>query len=392
MARPEVYNVGHDRRDYANFRSQGWSKREAQAILTTRLSEQIPSYLGEFILKVPFKEFHYGEIRDSQTKERGIGAPGFIGDIGESYERAIADAQTRGWSGARERAESAGFNEKLKPQLLDSPEGTFYLWISPPGPKEEGYGDYSFTHIGQIQNTASDRRINVLSIRNTLTLNEHREIINHFLPEGEKLENPKDTDFLRNPVVIANENNASTHDFLVVIDTVLKTKTGHTTRFAKDYQERKDWESRLREALGPMINDYYFSLSSSTPEETQRILWTIENYTQVWTEQQAASTVEERPATVRELEATILYRLYGYEPKALAGGSCPPNLTKSLNSSLFSSAVLPWQEHQLENSHSSEGKKTLECTCPNCNQRVKAVIEDGKIHCPACGASALYEC
>jgi hypothetical protein len=39
-----------------------------------------------------------------------------------------------------------------------------------------------------------------------------------------------------------------------------------------------------------------------------------------------------------------------------------------------------------------EGEKTLECTCPFCKNRVKAVIAGGRIHCPSCGKSAEYHC
>lgn len=35
---------------------------------------------------------------------------------------------------------------------------------------------------------------------------------------------------------------------------------------------------------------------------------------------------------------------------------------------------------------------TLECTCPKCNQRVKATIENNTIHCPNCHATAPYRC
>jgi len=34
----------------------------------------------------------------------------------------------------------------------------------------------------------------------------------------------------------------------------------------------------------------------------------------------------------------------------------------------------------------------LECTCPFCHNKVRAKIEGGKIHCPACGRSADYTC
>lgn len=37
-------------------------------------------------------------------------------------------------------------------------------------------------------------------------------------------------------------------------------------------------------------------------------------------------------------------------------------------------------------------KKTLECTCPYCQKRVKAEIYGGKIHCPKCNKKANYIC
>src|SRR3972149_760537 len=168
MARAEVFVVDRYQRANAEFKGKGYNREERLRLLKARAENDVPSYLGEFILEVGFKEFYYEEIVDSETGERGIGAPGFIGDIGKSYEGAIKDAQSRGWSGRREKAESDAFNKKLKPKILNLPPGTFYIWISPPGAKEEGYGDYSFTHVGQIQKTATGRRYKVTSLRNTL--------------------------------------------------------------------------------------------------------------------------------------------------------------------------------------------------------------------------------
>ena len=36
--------------------------------------------------------------------------------------------------------------------------------------------------------------------------------------------------------------------------------------------------------------------------------------------------------------------------------------------------------------------KELRCTCPVCKKKVNAPIKDGKIHCPKCNSSAIYEC
>lgn len=393
-ARAEVFVVEHYYHADAELKRKGFNRDKRLDTLKVRAENDISSYLGEFILGARFKEFYYEEIIDPQTGQRGIGAPGFIGDIGKSYEGAIQDAQRRGFSGRREIAESEAFNKKLNPQLLNAPAGTFYIWVSPPGSKEEGYGDYSFTHLGQVQETATGRRRYVVtSLRNTLELDDHAAMLNHFLPEGKKLKNPNDIDFLSSPILIANEGNHTIHDLLVAIDVILKQERKRTTHFAQAYQEREDWEKKLLESLGPMIDDYCLSVvGGASKADSQKIIWAMENYTRESTVEDITFPVREGTVSRRELEAAIIYQRYGYQPATLAGGGCSPGSSNPIRNSLTTTATLPWQEHKLENFRSSEGKKTLECTCPNCQQKVKAVIENGKIHCPACGAAAPYKC
>lgn len=389
MARSEYYIVRHDQSAHQELKGNG---ENPKAILRPRLDEQIPSYMGEFVLDVNFKEFSYQEVVNEQTGQKELHATGFIGEINKSYDKAICDAKLRGWSGRREEAECEGF-KKLEKQLFNSPEGTFYLWISPPGPKEESYGIHSFTHLGQIQKTAGGRRIAVTSLKNRLSLKDHAKIINYFLPEEEKLENPKDVDFLRNPVVIAKEGRYNVTDLLVSIDKILKMAGNHSTYFSKAYQERKEWEKAVREALQPLIEDYYLALErDASGEELQKRMWAMENYTRKMTAEDVALPIREGTVSHRDLDTTIIYQRYSYQPEALSGGGCPSGNSNPSENPLASSALLPWQEHKLENSSSTESKKTLECTCPNCQKKVKAVIENGKIHCPACGVSAPYKC
>lgn len=395
MARSEVYVVDHDQTAHSQWRREGRSREEVHRLLRTRLENQIPAYLGEFILGVRFKEFYYEEKTGPATGQKFIGAPGFVGDIGASYQKAIADAKSRGWSGKREKTESDAFNLKLKPQLFNASVGTFYIWISPPGSKEEGYGDYSFTHLGQVQKTSQgQRRYVVTSLRNTLELDDHAAILNHFLPEGEKLKDPNDLDFLSNPVVIKNEGNHTIRDLLVAMDVILKRERNRTTHFAQAYQEREDWERRLREALSPMIEDYCLSVENGpSSKDKQKIIWAMENYTkEMITGRRLPEAVREGPVLAHELERAVIYRRYGHEPKALSGGSCPPNRNNSLEgSSPSSSAKLPWQEHQLENSDSSHcdqcSNPEPHFHCPKDKGGCGGTIESGKgaTVCPRCG-------
>ena len=49
-------------------------------------------------------------------------------------------------------------------------------------------------------------------------------------------------------------------------------------------------------------------------------------------------------------------------------------------------------ESVFKNSLIISESKTLECTCPFCNMKVKAIIKEGKIHCPKCKRSTTYNC
>lgn len=389
-ARNEIYIVRHDQTAYDEAKKRGLSPGEIRHTIITRLEGQIARYGGEFILKEKFTEFFYEETIDLKTGQTRLHAPGFMGPIAESYDRAIHENKVSGRSARREEAECEGFHY-LEKELLEAPLGTCYLWISPPGTKEEGYGDYSFTYMGRVEETANGRRISVTSLRNTLTLEEHTLIINRFLPEEKKLANPQDIDFLSTPAIIYPEGNCDIYDLLLKMDVILKTQKGKKTEFAKAYQERKNWEKELVKKLSPVINDYYSLLEKGvTQEELQQVFWAMENYTREWINKRPVTIINERPVSPVELREHF-YAQYNYKPPALEGGNCPPD-PSSLSSNPFSSAILPFQQHKLENTVSSEGKKTLKCTCPNCNKKVEAVIESGKIHCPKCGASAEYEC
>lgn len=389
-ARAEVYAVRHDQRAHRDAKNQGLTPGERQRIMMTRLEDQIARYNGEFILKKEFTEFFYEEVVDLKTGQNRLHAPGFIGPIAESYDRAIWENRSNGLSARREEAECDGFHY-LEKVLLNAPVGTCYLWISPPGTKEEGYGDYSFTHLGRVEETSRGRRINVTSLMNILTLEEHAQIINYFLPEGKRLTNPRDVDFLRNPAIIYLGERGSIHDLLLRIDLILGIEKGKKTEFAKAYQERKNWERELIEKLRPVIADYYSLLENgAAQEQLQQVIWAMENYTREWVNKGPVTIVNERPVSPEEM-GLLFYEQYNHKPPALEGGSCPTDPNSSTDDSL-SSAVLPFQEHRLKNSSLSEGEKILPCKCPTCHQKVKAVIKGGKIHCPNCGASAEYKC
>ncbi|MDP3998933.1 MAG: hypothetical protein Q8P89_04955 [bacterium] len=389
-ARAEVYAVRHDLGYFSKLKEMDLPPEEIRLIVLACLEKQIPSYLGEFILKSPFKEFFYEEETNSQTGRKELHAPGFIWPIADIYDNAIWENKRHGRSVRRETAECEGFR-KLEKDILEAPEGTFYLWISPPGTKEEGYGDYSFTHLGQIKIRNGVRRIEVTAVRNKLSLEEHAQVLNRFLPEEGRLKSPRDTDFLRCPVLIKNGGNHTVDDLLVAMDVILKQKCGQNSQFAKDYRQRKDWEKELLERVRPMINDYYSLVEKGViGDELQRVIWAIENYTRDQQKITPPSVACERPVLADEFERVIFYQRMGYEPEKLEAGGCPPDPSSGSKDPFSPSAVLPSQQHLLEN-------KTSQCTecsnpephfhCPKERGGCGGAIESGKgtTICPHCG-------
>jgi len=80
-----------------------------------------------------------------------------------------------------------------------------------------------------------------------------------------------------------------------------------------------------------------------------------------------------------------------------AGGGGSGNNTVSFPSyfSLVSNAILGTDLAEKQEKSTAK-KKTLRCTCPFCNNKVNAIIANGKITCPeddgGCGKSAPYQC
>src|SRR5205085_875017 len=98
-------------------------------------------YVAEFRLGVKYDEFYYREEADLQTGETYLAAtePGPVKKI---FQKAITTRENLGLSVRREVAECFGFGE-LEKGILKG--GELFVWVSLPGPKEEGYGPYSFT-------------------------------------------------------------------------------------------------------------------------------------------------------------------------------------------------------------------------------------------------------
>lgn len=151
-------------------------------------------YSREYILQENITHYHYGLKISKNGLPYEVFAPfaEYDGDVLESFKRR---------KGEREEAECRGF--EIIEQKLFSGQGRnrFFVWISPPGRKEDGYDSHNFTFIGRWQE--GNNKLDMVAYKNWLTPEKNARFLNTFLSKDQKLnEKSKDLDFLKTPVFL----------------------------------------------------------------------------------------------------------------------------------------------------------------------------------------------
>ncbi|MEK7450607.1 MAG: hypothetical protein AAB662_01550 [Patescibacteria group bacterium] len=302
-------------------------------------------YLGEYRLAVKFDEFSYRE---------GVGPDGekFLAvleeePISQSFRNAISRKEKEGGDSRREVAECIGF-QKIEEAFLKG-EDFLFLWISPPGKKEDGYGDYSFTFIGEVKN----KKIRVVPYRNKLSLAQHREIAGIFSQDAESLKT--DVDFLANPVFIQKEGELNNAEDLLV-------------RIGEKERMDLSWRQRLEVKVRGLVDIFIEGVRRNAPDsELDKIRRAIENYTI-----DNKTEIIKGEFTSYDFDARHLVDTYGsYAPPRVAG-SC---------GSSSSSTLMDFQS-KLNPGNDKYGERSFECpSCGKTNIRPKDELVEKCQHC-----------
>lgn len=252
----EAFTVSFERTNYHSLPIEG----DVATVLGAREQEtrkNILRYLGEYRLAVKFDEFFYRE---------GVGPTGekFLAALEEKpvsqrFRKAISQKEKEGGSSEREVAECIGF-EKIEKAFLSGADFLF-LWISPPGKKEDGYGDYSFTFVGEVK----DKKIRVVPYRNGLSLTKHKEVASIFSKNGENFKT--DVDFLANPVFIQKKEELKDAEDLLL-------------RIGEKERIDLSWRARLEAKVRGLVDMFVEGVKNNAPDwELDRIKRAIENFT-----------------------------------------------------------------------------------------------------------------
>ncbi len=167
--------------------------------------KDIESFLGEYIFELTEYDYELsyenGQLLDPYTHEPMIS---------KAY-RAIGIKTAQGRITTREEAELAGL-ANLQTQLLSAKKNDSIIWISPPGPKSEGYGDYGFIYLGKV---TEETVLNMTAIR--VEKPEIKQFVQFF-----KLFAPHDStspvlaeEFIANPLVLADRSKSELRSLLI---------------------------------------------------------------------------------------------------------------------------------------------------------------------------------
>ncbi|RJQ27428.1 hypothetical protein C4577_01185 [Candidatus Parcubacteria bacterium] len=344
------------------------------------IRDDIVSYLGEYRFKLQKFDYKLALVKDSDGKV-DLCDPHRLESMSIKSKRAIEERKAAGLPTHREEAEETGISH-LKDQLRFARIGDRIFWASPPGPKSEGYGNYGFLYSGKVSqiNFNTQGKAQYLDIDMTAIRVENPSIaeFNQAMSAltGIKFDNRVADEFLEQPVVTRRS----------VKDREVDSVICQNFDLSADQREKFDQviaglESQL------LIDDLIKIIRTGSREERIKAFYTLENYA---LKLKSETALNEKVLYLNDykkrksLQELAVY--YSYRPP-IAFGSC--GSTDSSNSliGLGSPNVLS----TLVFGPSSE-RKILACKCPSCERQVNAVIENGKITCPKCSASADYNC
>ena len=364
--------------------------------------ENLLCFLCEFAGKVPYKKIP-GIITDSgQLKICNM-------DVLQMAEKAVSITG----EGSREESELIGWQKAIDSIQWGANRVDI---VSPPA-----IADYMLTFSLQVDGydpRIGGRPVSQIVLRrdeNSDSLETSRDIYNslahnagivhgadHFARPEEFITNPivhytKDTDSLARAVASVGVDE---EDII--------------------YSER--FEGEIREVLDPMIQDYLRQVEElSHFDSPHRQEWPYEEKKhalkdhlqmmfsfakRISKEMQSNYRNTDAGQTVRDimkLQTIDPMQYYAHaevirqsERATITGGTSCPSVNSATTmqdlSALGESGLSFNTAIQSFINGENKTKKTLDCTCPNCEKKVAARIKNNKITCPNCKASAPYKC
>lgn len=318
------------------------------------IRQDIISYLGEYRFEIPKYEYDLFYSKNDRGEVSVLAADGE--SMLEKSSRAIKERRLRGDPTHREENETLGLL-RLEDQLKDACDGDTILWASPPGPEEEGYGDYGFIYRGEIK----EGRIRMVALRvENPTIEQYNRAMS--ILTSARFNFAHTDDFLKSPHIVSAG----------ILDSYIEHILKQEFSYNPDDQKQREFESAIR-ILDPMINRAIFTIQNGSREDRLSIFYALENYAIELRDRRARPIIE-------STNLNYIISSLSYEPP-VARGSC--GSTGHQSNMLFSG-------DSLANSVLTQDKYgSREFKCPACNMTNIRPENELIEKCQHCGSNAV---
>lgn len=339
--------------------SQAFNVENLRNVHDMELRDDVISYLGEYRLNV--QKYNYSlcfsngqdglRLRDVYGREA----------LRSKALRTIERRELLGEPTTREEAELWGI-ASLEDQLRFAQTGDTIIWASPPGPKEEGYGDYGFIYVGNVLRNGQAVHLSMTAIRvEKPTIAQFNGALTAFTGISTDFDSAED--FLQTPRVVRREVDSN------MIEEIL----GRHFFF-----EKNNTENVFQKVIGklrPMVEQFIDLVKGGAQEEKLKAFYALENYAL----ELKGRYEQQSQGNVSHFDDWHAYQLYdimhthGHESPQVSGSCGPSGKTRS--NGLFSryealmKAIFGEQEW---------------FNCPKCNYQADGPVGNT---CPGCGIS-----
>jgi predicted RNA-binding Zn-ribbon protein involved in translation (DUF1610 family) len=331
------------------------------------IRQDILSYLGEYRFQLPTYPY---QIPLSQEQMKN------------SCLHAIDIKTQNGLNPTREKAELKGVIS-LESQLIHAETGDTVLWLSPPGPKNEGYGNYGFIFFGTVLPNESIRMTayRVEHGEKLPQLEEYKMFLSRLGFDTQSFHNPKD--FLKSPIVLKGINP----------DLMRNRVVSELEEVFLFHQDPRLFQNYLyaTHKLQPFIDEFIRMVhDNATPDELRKAMNSIENMAIKLKEGVIVLETQyfQKPDKIMRLNYQIVMQQYDQKPP-MVGGSCggssqSNNPFSSLN--ILSRGSLS----ELLSGSKSLSERYDDYHCPKCGQEIKGELKESDRStwtkcCPQCG-------
>lgn len=308
------------------------------------LDKDVVSYLAEY--RFQLRKDHYELVFDGALiRDPFKGEP-----MTKRARRAIKKKESSWGKTTREEAELTGL-QSLETQLRNTEDGLI-LWLSPPGPTEEGYGNYGFVFTGEVTrlpDLPTSRRLMMTAYRVEQPTLENFSAFFSALALTPPFSSAEE--FIAHPKVVRGLSKQAVEALL--------------PEFFSFHNSQKE-SHNFQEALGllqPHIDEYIRMVQRGEPEESlHKTFNALENY---------ALFLKTRLGKPQDFSFAQLIDYFGYQPRRV-GGSCGSSSSGGLarSNNILNSISSLALSGESKNFH-----------CPNCHQESQGPVGN---QCPKC--------